>query len=325
MSQNRDASVVKSVQAGKVIIAQVAHIYNSDKALTDEAFDRDKRHAENCIAHRDRRVGNPAKKIFGEIQSPNCENVPMRMPQPSLAIMVHVFPRQAFDPVTRLNLELLSENETFMAALNGWETTTWNRPWKLKHRFNRDGLLLYHPTDVNLSIRPARATAPGVPPSMPWVPPSIRATSSRDDYCDQYIQFHDNGIVEAVDGELMAEVLHTMVIPGTLFEMGLRRIIPQVITSLQFVGASFPLHISISIRGNLEFAKVSYAESDIPDQTIGIKDELLVLPWLKLDNIPEMFDPILRPCFDFLARASGRPRSPNFDKQGIWVGPPGVS
>jgi hypothetical protein len=289
MARNKQEPFVGSVHSQKAVVAQVAHIYESDKALQDAAPDEDKQHFDRCIEFRDRRVGNPTKKIFGDVRS---GEIPVRMLSPYLATMVHVFHRSAFEESIRLDLDALSQNEKLLTGMNHWESPNkWKRPWKLKHRFNRDGFLLYH------------------------------EGSSSSDFCDQYIQFHDNGIVEAVDGELMGEVLHTHVIPANEFEYGLLSIIPHLVKAEELLAATLPLVISIGIRGRLEYTKVSYGPSDSPLHDIGIKDNLLVLPWVKIDSFHIDLQPVMRRCFDYLARAGGRSRSPNFDDHGKWIGP----
>src|SRR5262245_56632611 len=94
------------------------------------------KYVDRCIKYRDRRIGDPKKELTGEISS---GEIPVRMMSPYLATIVHVFHSQAFDSDKRLDLEFLSENESLMAGLKGWNTNI--RPWKrsrqIKHRFNR--------------------------------------------------------------------------------------------------------------------------------------------------------------------------------------------
>ena len=290
MPESDGGSFVRAVHADKAVIAEVAHVYYSDNDLQNNAITQHAKYVDRCIKYRDRRIGDPKKELSGEISS---GEIPVRMMSPYLAAIVHVFHSQAFDSDKRLDLELLSENESLMAGLKGWNTNI--RPWKrsrqIKHRFNREGLLIYHERE-----------------------------GGTEPFCEQYIQLYDNGIVEAVDGELMEWVLHSKLLPGTLLESGLRHVIPQIVKCVELLGGAFPILVSMSIRGRpLEYTRISYGQA-VSEHKMDIKDGLLALPWMTLDAMPGSFDAVLRPCFDFLARAGGRPRSPNFNSQGFWIG-----
>jgi hypothetical protein len=152
---------------------------------------------EKCLDFRDTRVGGrgkDGKKALGDIYT---NNTPAKIPLSSLFIAIHAFAANAFENGTRYDLALLENDQKTLDDLNAWEPPkNWRGSWNLKRRFNPDGLLLYH-EDM--------------------------------DYCTQYIQFRNDGIVEAVDHGLMGDVLHSKVIPGAEFERGLLRIVPAIL------------------------------------------------------------------------------------------------
>jgi len=149
----------------------------------------------------------------------------------------------------------------------------------LKRRFNPDGLLLYH---------------------------------DKLDYSTQYIQFRNDGIVEAVDHGLMGEVLHSRIIPGSDFELGLLRIVPAILGALRRIDARLPILMVVSLRGPFEYTKVSYASAPSADERMGLKDELLVLPPVVAPSFENDSLALLRPWFDALARAGGFAGSPRY-------------
>lgn len=235
---------------------------------------------ETCLEFRDKRVGGrgkDGKKVLGDIFT---NKTPVKLPLSSLFVSIHAFPADAFDKGTRYDLAPLEHDQGALDALNAWEPpSNWRGVWSLKHHFNPDGLLLYH---------------------------------DKLDYCTQYIQFRNDGIVEAVDHGLMGAVLHSKVIPGLEFELGMLRIVPAILDALHRIKVRLPVLVAVSLRGQFEYTKLSYSSVDSGEERMGLKDEFLLLPPVVARSFENDFLALLRPCFDALAQAGGFAGSPRY-------------
>jgi nucleoside 2-deoxyribosyltransferase len=235
---------------------------------------------EKCLAFRDMRVGGRGKDGKNALGDIYTDKTPAKIPLSSLFIAIHAFPANAFDSGTRYDLTLLEQDQSTLDALNAWEPPkNWRGSWSLKRRFNPDGLLLFH---------------------------------DKMDYCTQYIQFRNDGIVEAVDHGLMRDVLHSKVIPGPEFERGLSRIVPAILCALRRLNARLPILMVVSLRGPFEYSRVSYPSAPSSDERMGLKDELLLLPPVVASSFENDAVTVLRPWFDALARAGGFSGSPTY-------------
>jgi hypothetical protein len=175
-----------------------------------------------------------------------------------------------------------------LGELNVWEPpANWRHAWQLEKRFNSDGLLLFH---------------------------------EKIDFCHQYIQFTEHGIIEAVDHGLHSWALHTRTIPGIHWEDGILKILPPLLKALKLIGGVAPAGICLTIRDSLEYMTVSY-DADAVQQgrdeamrrhRMGIKDDLLTMPPAILTDFTEDLNALMKPCFDALARAGGLPGSPRY-------------
>jgi hypothetical protein len=251
--------------------------------------------ARKCIAYRDKRVGNPKAERtlrLGEIFSGRT------LPKLSLASFtaIHIFPAGAFDDASACDLEALWEDEELLEELNAWEpATNWRPAWRLERRFNSDGMLLFF---------------------------------GKIDYCEQYIQFHHSGIIEAVDHGLHDwTLLHSRVIPAHHWEEGVLSILPPLLKALKGIGGTTPAGICISLRDQLEYASLSYEdiknkhEISVGRDRLGIREGLLTLPFTMLSDFEEGFAVLMKPSFDALARAGGLPVSPRYVKPKANRGP----
>ncbi len=144
------------------------------------------------------------------------------------------------------------------------------------------------------------------------------------DYSQQYIQFHENGIIEAVDHGVPGWSLHnSRVIPGFHWENGVLAILTPLLRALKLIGGSTPAVICLSIRDDLEYATISYDHDAIEKKDgaagrhrLGIKEGLLTLPVAILSTFEEDLHRFIRPCFDALAKAGGLPGSPRYATPG---------
>jgi hypothetical protein len=242
------------------------------------------------LNYRDVRIGNPKddnyKNRMGEIFR---QKTPAKLPLASFTV-IHIFAAGCFDESSACDLSRLWNDENLLAELNGWEPpANWRHVWQLEKRFNSDGLLLFH---------------------------------EKIDYCNQYIQFSEHGIIEAVGHGLHGWSLHTRTIPANHWENGILVILRPLLKALKRIGGETPAGICLSIRDDLEYMMVSYEPEAIKQSRdeamrrprMGIKEELLTMPPTILTDFQEDLDALMKPCFDALARAGGLPGSPRYMK-----------
>ena len=247
--------------------------------------------ARKCLGYRDKRVGNPKSDPKNRLGDIYLNRTPAHLPNASFTA-IHIFSAGSFDEGNTCDLDLLWSNEALLADLNSWEPpANWRHVWKLEKRFNNDGLLLFH---------------------------------DKIDYCEQYIQFHETGLIEAVDHGLPGWSLHhSRVIPAHHWENGVLGVLRPLLGALKMIGGGTPAAICLSIRDELEYATVSYDHDAIEKKDdaagrhrVGIKEGLLTLPIAILSNFEEDLQILLKPCFDALARAGGVPGSPRYARRG---------
>lgn len=244
--------------------------------------------ARKCLGYRDGRIGNPKddKNRFGEIFR---QKTPAKLPRATFTA-IHIFSANCFDQGAACDLNRLWSDDSLLAELNGWEPpANWRHIWRLEKRFNSDGLLLFH---------------------------------EKIDFCQQYIQFGERGIIEAVDYGLHDWSRNTRTIPADHWEKGVLGILRPLLKALKLIGGETPVGICLSIRDDLDYMTVSY-EPDVIKQSrdeamrrhrMGIKEGLLTMPPTILTDFQEDPEALLKPCFDALARAGGLPGSPRYVK-----------
>jgi hypothetical protein len=250
--------------------------------------ERQQTFARKCLSYRDVRIGSPknGKNRLGEIF---LGRTPAKLPLASFTA-IHIFASGCFDEGTACDLSRIWSDDSLLAQLNAWEPpANWRHVWKLEKRFNSEGLLLFH---------------------------------EKIDYCQQYIQFSERGIIEAVDHGLHSWSLHTRTIPATHWENGVLGVLQPLIKALKLIGGGIPAAICLSIRDSLEYMTVSYEPDAIKKNrddamsrhSMGIKDELLTMPPTILTDFQEDLEVLMQPCFDALARTGGLPGSPRYAK-----------
>lgn len=143
---------------------------------------------------------------------------------------------------------------------------------------------------------------------------------NHDGWANWYVQFCNDGTVEAVDTRLMHQVLHSRVIPGTALELAVRTLVSGVLRAMHVIGVGGQVLVATTIIGFLERVSISY-DSAVPKgpHRIGKKHRLLLPPVEYSIPFPELaVDGRLRPVFDALAHAGGWPASLNFGESGEW-------
>jgi hypothetical protein len=136
-----------------------------------------------------------------------------------------------------------------------------------------------------------------------------------------YIQVYRTGIIETVQGRLLASVSGTLhVIPSASYEMHLREYLSYCLGLLQELGASTPVLVALSfvqVRG----LQLAVERGGYPEYGEPIATDTLILPETVVEDFSMSIDKILRPLFDLVWNASGYARSLNFDANGAWIRP----
>jgi Putative DNA-binding domain len=136
-----------------------------------------------------------------------------------------------------------------------------------------------------------------------------------------YTQVYRTGIIETVQGRLLASVSGTIhVIPSASYEMHLREYLSYCLGLLQELGASTPVLVALSfvqVRG----LQLAVERGGYPEYGEPIATDTLILPETVVEDFSMSIDKILRPLFDLVWNASGYARSLNFDANGAWIGP----
>ena len=244
--------------------------------------------ARKCLSYRDVRIGNPkdSKNRLGDIF---LNRTPAKLPLASFTV-IHIFPTGCFNESTIRDLGRLWDDAALLEGLNVWEPpANWRHVWNLEKRFNNDGLLLFH---------------------------------DKIDYCQQYIQFTERGIIEAVDHGVHDWSLHHRTIPAIHWENGILKILRPLLKALKLIGGETPAFVCLTIRDSLEYMTVSYDEDATKQNRddamkrhrMGIKEDLLTMPPAILSAFDEDLETLMKPCFDVLARAGGQPGSPRYRK-----------
>jgi hypothetical protein len=277
---------IASIQTGAITAGKNAFITHGGVHIYNSPPEREETFVRKCLDHRDSRVGNPrgdGKQRLGEIF---FGRTPAKLPLASFTAL-HLYPANCWDEGAAYDFTKVWDNEVLLKQLNCWEPpANWRRIWKLEKCFNKDGLLLFH---------------------------------DKVDYADQYIQFHQCGMIEAVDHGVHGWALHTRTIPGTHWENGILNVFGALIGALHIMGGATPMIACLSIRDSLEYMTVSY-DADVLRQTrdkamrrhrMGIKEDMLTMQLVMIKDFEQDLATLIRPWFDALARAGGLPKSPN--------------
>jgi hypothetical protein len=136
--------------------------------------------------------------------------------------------------------------------------------------------------------------------------------------CFSYTQLYRNGIVEVVNGTILAtEYKGQLLIPSIAYEQDLLNYLPHCFRVLQEIGANAPVVVALTLlktRG-LGMGIDSFGfERGYP-----IDRDTIVLPETIVGNLSTPPEQILKPLFDLIWNACGYPGSKNFDSEGKWI------
>lgn len=136
-----------------------------------------------------------------------------------------------------------------------------------------------------------------------------------------YLQIYRNGILEAVDGHILAPFGNqsTGQIPSVVYEGQLLDYFPMCLSTLQQLGVEPPILFGLTftnIRGyRMELSNHSFP----PRGDAPISRDSLMLPEALISKPTVPPEEILLPLFNLIWNACGHPKSRNFNDHGEWI------
>ncbi|HHT9153904.1 MAG TPA: helix-turn-helix domain-containing protein, partial [Candidatus Hypogeohydataceae bacterium YC40] len=206
-------------------------------------------------------------------------------------IVLHLIPLISFNPAQRYDIDKIA-SDPLKGLLPIYSSSHMSR-------YNLDGFLTY---------------------SSAVTPSDTQRTCS-------YVQLFRNGIIEAVEGDLLDPSYkgNKLEIPIE-YEKELIESFDMYLNVLKLLEVEPPVLIFLALLGVKGYIMT------VPQQHTGhyvsrrdpratpIDRDVLLLPEVMIERYDLPAESILKPCFDSVANACGLPGSLNYDKAGKWVG-----
>jgi hypothetical protein len=136
--------------------------------------------------------------------------------------------------------------------------------------------------------------------------------------CHSYTQLYRNGIIEVVQGRILAhEYERRLVIPSIAYERDILTYLPRCLGVLQEIGSEGPVVLALTLtktRGLTMGVDSFYYETGYP-----IDSDNIILPETVVEDLSTPANRILKPMFDLIWNACGFVGSSNFDADGNWT------
>ena len=158
-----------------------------------------------------------------------------------------------------------------------------------KHRYNLDGFLTY--------------------------------SGAREEKSDSYVQLFKNGIIEAVEGDLLKpdDREGKLLIPSVAYEKELIKALPDYLSILKMLNVELPVFIFLSLVGVKGYSMAVNKRVSYNDEVHTIDRDVLLLPEIVIESYNVIAKDVLRPCLDSIWNACGFPGSLNYDDTGEWM------
>jgi hypothetical protein len=102
--------------------------------------------------------------------------------------------------------------------------------------------------------------------------------------------------------------------PYMSFENELVQHLVRMLSAEQELGVIPPIAVALSLTG-VKGIEIASSFRRLP----AIKEDILVLPETIVEDFSVLPGKVLKPAFDLIWNALGRPRSTNFDEEGNWI------
>lgn len=138
------------------------------------------------------------------------------------------------------------------------------------------------------------------------------------DPCFSYTQIYRTGIIEAVQGNLLARPWEgTVLIPSQAYEEKIMVCLTQCFLLLEEVGCGAPVVVGLSLL-KTKGLRMGVDRFNF-DNGHPIAEENIILPETVVDDLATPPAEVLRPMFDMVWNACGHRQSLNFDADGKWL------
>lgn len=194
-------------------------------------------------------------------------------------IALHIVPLAAFDPAAYFDVSSLFDD---VARLGPIYSSSWNR------RHNFDGLLAY---DASREVN----------------------------YTFSYLQIFRNGMIEAVEADMLRPRNGRQLIPGVEYEKELLTALIRFVGIQKQIGVEPALFIMVTLIGVSGYTIAAHPSDHGPFRVHSIDRDTLIIPEVLLDSFE--FEPgdVMRPIFDSVWNAAGWFGSTNYNSEGKWV------
>lgn len=146
-------------------------------------------------------------------------------------------------------------------------------------------------------------------------------SGGREDKSHTYVQLFRNGIIEAVEGQLLESSSGELLIHSVEYERQLIRSLPDYLSVLETLNVDPPTFIFLTLLG------VKGYSMNVVERIYGsrrahtIDRDILLLPEIVIESYRDNAERILRPCFDSIWNACGFRGSLNYNEAGEWTPP----
>ena len=153
------------------------------------------------------------------------------------------------------------------------------------HRYNLDGFLIY---------------------------------SQENGISQSYVQLFRNGIIEAVEGQLLKPDGKDLYIPSIAFERELIQSLYNYLSALKTLNVELPIFIFLTLLG-VKGYRMGLSRKWWPRQGVHTIDrDIIEVPEVMVENYDVEPPLVLKPCFDSVWNACGFERSLNYTATGDW-------
>ena len=127
-----------------------------------------------------------------------------------------------------------------------------------------------------------------------------------------YVQFFRNGIIEALDEQL----LDGRFIPSSAYEKALIEALDSYLSMFKKLQIELPVFVFLTFTGVEGYLMA--LRNNIYSKN-KIDRDILLLPEMIIESYDIEAENILKPCFDSVCNACGEPKSHNYDEKGKWI------
>lgn len=139
-----------------------------------------------------------------------------------------------------------------------------------------------------------------------------------NDKASSYTQLYRNGIIEAVDTELLESDDGKHLIPSIAYEKELINALDEYLSLLKSLDIIPPVVILLTLL-NVRNYLMGVNNRRIIQTTEPIDRDILNLPEIIVESYEEKAEQILKPCFNSIWNACGYPRDLNYNDEGKWM------